>query len=143
MADILHDLIIESSQSNVFQGVSSPDLINQWWTLACEGGARIGAEYRLFFGEGFDWRAKVISYELDNRLDLKMTICDHDWMDTVVGFHLEAVKVGTKLRFQHRYWKDWNDHFRTSSYCWAMYLRILKRYLEFGEEVHYSQRLNA
>ena len=36
-----------------------------------------------------------------------------------------------------------NDHYKISSYCWAMYLRILKRYVESGEEVPYENRLNV
>jgi Activator of Hsp90 ATPase homolog 1-like protein len=32
---------------------------------------------------------------------------------------------------------------KISSYCWAMYLRILKRYVEFGEEVPYEKRLQV
>jgi hypothetical protein len=30
-----------------------------------------------------------------------------------------------------------------STYCWAMYLRILKRWLEFGEQVPYEKRLSV
>ena len=35
------------------------------------------------------------------------------------------------------------EHFRISSYCWAMYLRVLKRGVEFGEAVPYKDRLNV
>jgi uncharacterized protein YndB with AHSA1/START domain len=34
-------------------------------------------------------------------------------------------------------------HYRVSCYCWAMYLRILKRYLEHGETVPYAKRLDV
>jgi uncharacterized protein YndB with AHSA1/START domain len=30
-----------------------------------------------------------------------------------------------------------------SCYCWAMYLRVLRRYLEHGERVPYEGRLDA
>ena len=32
---------------------------------------------------------------------------------------------------------------RTSCYCWVMYLRILKRYVEHGEMVPYERRLDV
>ncbi len=35
------------------------------------------------------------------------------------------------------------EHYRISCYCWAMYLRILKRYLEHGETVQYARRLDV
>ena len=42
--------------------------------------------------------------------------------------------------FSHTGWPSANEHFRVSSYCWAMYLRVLRRYLEHGEVVPYEQR---
>jgi hypothetical protein len=47
------------------------------------------------------------------------------------------------VRFAHRGWPDESDHYRTSSFCWAMYLRLLSRALEFGEFVPYDDRLRA
>ena len=40
-------------------------------------------------------------------------------------------------------WPTPHEHCRISSFCWAMYLRILKRHLEFGENVPYVQRLDV
>ena len=40
-------------------------------------------------------------------------------------------------------WPSANEHCRISSYCWAMYLRILRRFLEHGEVVPYEARLEA
>ena len=31
----------------------------------------------------------------------------------------------------------------TSTFCWAMYLRLLKRFVEAGEVVPYAERLDA
>jgi hypothetical protein len=36
-----------------------------------------------------------------------------------------------------------NEHWRISCYWWAMYLRVLRRYLEHGESVAYEDRLDA
>jgi hypothetical protein len=32
---------------------------------------------------------------------------------------------------------------RISCHCWALYLRLLRRHLEFGESVPYDRRLEA
>jgi hypothetical protein len=45
--------------------------------------------------------------------------------------------------FRHTGWAEPNEHFRISNHCWAMYLRILRRYLEYGEIVPYEQRLDV
>jgi hypothetical protein len=58
-----------------------------------------------------------------------------------VRFDLDAPGGTTHLRFGHLGWRGATAHYQTSAYCWAMYLRILKRYVEFGEHVSYDRRL--
>ncbi len=45
------------------------------------------------------------------------------------------LRGSSRLRFAHRGWPEANDHYRTSSFFWAMYLRFMKRHLETGEQV--------
>ncbi|MGB3174584.1 MAG: hypothetical protein WBB12_12060 [Saprospiraceae bacterium] len=33
-----------------------------------------------------------------------------------------------------------SKHFRVTSYCWAIYLKVLKGYLEKGIQVKYEER---
>jgi hypothetical protein len=47
------------------------------------------------------------------------------------------------VQFWYRGWPDPNAHYRTSSFRWAMYLRLLKRWAETGEVVPYLRRLEA
>jgi hypothetical protein len=47
------------------------------------------------------------------------------------------------VRFHHTGWPQSNDHYRISCYCWAMYLRLLKRNVERGEVVPFGQRLEV
>lgn len=75
--------------------------------------------------------------------ELEMTGADDDWTGTRVGFLLEPEQGHTWVRFYHTGWREANRHYRRSSYCWAMYLRLLKRYLEHGETVAYEDRLSA
>ena len=42
--------------------------------------------------------------------------------------------------FAHSGWKNANDHMYITNYCWALYLRLLKRYVERGEIVPYPER---
>jgi len=77
------------------------------------------------------------------RFELEMTLADDDWAGTRVGFRLSPVEGGTQVRFHHTGWPHLNEHYRISCYCWAMYLRILKRCLEHGEQVPYAKRLDV
>ncbi len=49
----------------------------------------------------------------------------------------------TRVQFRHNGWPHVNEHFRVSSYCWALYLRLLRRHVELGETVPYEDRLDA
>jgi hypothetical protein len=61
-----------------------------------------------------------------------------------VGFALEDLGNGrTWVRFHHTGWPDAGEHYRTSSHCWALYLRILRRFVEHGETVPYADRLSV
>ena len=143
MADILHDLPIKASPDDVFRAVSAPDGLDQWWTKRSAGQPRMGAEYELWFGPEYDWRAQVTRCAPGAEFELQLTSAMPDWVGTRVGFALEAADGGTLVRFHHTGWAEPSEHFRISSYCWAMYLRILTRYLERGEEVPYDRRLDA
>jgi len=48
----------------------------------------------------------------------------------------------TRIILRHLGWRDQTSTGRFSCYCWAMYLRILRRNLEFGEFVPYEKRLD-
>ena len=91
-----------------------------------------GGLYTLDFGPGYIWKAVVTEYVKDSVFELKMTEADADWLGTKIGFILITHQGRTEVNFYHTGWPKKNEHYKISSYCWAMYLRILKRYLEFG-----------
>jgi uncharacterized protein YndB with AHSA1/START domain len=143
MPDILHDFPIAAAPAVVFEGVTTPRGLDSWWTERSSGTPVVGLDYHLFFGPDYDWRARVTACEQDSLFVLEMTRADDDWMGTRVSFALEPKDGGTWLRFAHSGWPAANEHHRISSFCWAMYLRVLKRHIEHGESVPYDQRLSV
>ena len=143
MPDILHDFPIQAEPERVFRGVSAPDQLDEWWTVRSAGAPHLGTEYQLFFGPEYDWRARVSRCEPGSAFELTLTRADPDWLGTRVCFALAGQPRGTQLRFQHLGWPAANEHYRVSCFCWAMYLRILRRFLEHGERVPYEQRLDV
>jgi len=143
MADIFHHFPIKASVQKVFDGVATPVGLDAWWTLRSSGKPVIGEKYELFFGAAYDWRAVVTKRIRNEEFELQMTGADKDWQGTRVGFCLENKNGVTHVRFYHSGWTEANEHFRASSYCWAMYLRLLKRHIELGEFVKYETRLEA
>jgi len=143
MPDIFHDFPIRTTPSRVFAAMSTPAGFDQWWTTRSAGTPRIGAEYELRFDPGYDWRARVTRCEPDRAFELEFVQPDAEWIGTKVGFQLAAGDGTTQVRFYHAGWPRETGHYRISCYCWAMYLRVLRRYLEHGEIVPYEQRLDV
>jgi uncharacterized protein YndB with AHSA1/START domain len=143
MADILQDFPVDARPHRVFEAVSTPDGLNNWWTLTSTGKPIEGTDYELNFGPHHHWQAIVACSVPDSEFELQMTKADDDWTGSYVGFRLELRDKKTWIRFRHSNWPEINEHFRVSCHCWAMYLRILRRYLEYGEIVPYEQRLQV
>jgi hypothetical protein len=49
----------------------------------------------------------------------------------------------TRVAFHHVGWPEANAHHRTSSFCWAMYLRLMRLSIENGTVVPYAERLSV
>ena len=143
MPDIYHDFPISAPAARVFQAMSSPAGLDEWWTKRSSGKPAVGAEYELWFGPEYDWRGKVTRCVPNSEFELEISRAHKDWNGTRVGFRLTEKNGSTTVRFHHLNWPEGNEHYRISCYCWAMYLRILKRYLEHGESVPYERRLDV
>jgi len=140
MADIYHDLWIKASIDQVFEAISEPSFIDSWWTNHCEGCTEKDGLYRFYFSNDYDWYAKVNELEINKHISWTMTQSDADWDGTILDFLLLEENDLVHLQFAHLGWKETNLHFRRTSYCWAMYLRLLKRFIEKGEVVPFDQR---
>lgn len=143
MPDIIHLFPVNASPAKVYDTVSSPEGLDQWWTLKSEGRPSRNADYHLYFSEAYSWRAIVAEAKAPNCFELKLTQAEDDWLGSRVRFDIEPKDNMSLVSFRHIGWREENEHFRTSCYCWAMYLRIMKRYIEFGEQVEYGKRLDA
>jgi hypothetical protein len=123
--------------------MTTPEGLDRWWTDRASGTPREGAVYELGFGPEYQWRAKVSRCTPETEFEIEMIEAAPDWLGTRVGFRLDASGDVTRVRFHHRGWPDAGEHYRVSCNCWAMYLRILRRYIEHDEVVPYGARLDA
>jgi uncharacterized protein YndB with AHSA1/START domain len=135
MPDITQDFPIAAPPDRVFNAISTAAGLDQWWTKRASGNPRLGSLFQLGFGPGYDWQARVTQCVPEKVFELELISADSDWLGTRVGFELSPSGTHTQVRFHHTSWPEVNEHYRISCYCWAMYLRIMKRYLEYGETV--------
>lgn len=143
MPDIFHNFPINGSPKKVFDAITTPEGLNSWWSDTCEATPGESSVYNFGFGPGYEWSAITLSYEPGHEFELKFTNADADWNDTRVGFRLHEQAGVTEVRFHHLGWPATNDHYQISCFCWAMYLRLLKRFVEVGEVVPYKIRLDV
>ena len=143
MPDVFQDFPIKAPARRVFEAVSTPAGLDAWWTKTASGDPGQGAEYELGFGPGYRWRAKATRFVPDSEFELELFEADEDWQGTRLGFQFEENDGATQVRFHHTGWPESNEHYRISCYCWAMYLRLLRRYVEQGEVVEYEVRLDV
>lgn len=138
--NIYHDLSIKANPLEIFEAISSPERLVNWWPNRCSGTPEKDCIYNFYFSSEYDWYGKVVRSEPGKSFHIQMTVSDKDWNPTSFGFDLIPVDNGTRLEFWHINWPACNAHFRRSSYCWAILLQNLKNYLEKGIIIPFEQR---
>ena len=137
---ISHDVLIEAPATKIFEAITLPEHINNWWTKKCEGKAIKGSKYRFYFTPEYDWQADVQEVTSNESITYKMTNADEDWNPTSFKFKILQNDKGCTIQFEHLNWQSENHHFRRTSYCWAMLLNGLKIYLEKGIILPFEDR---
>ncbi|HMT07959.1 MAG TPA: SRPBCC domain-containing protein [Pyrinomonadaceae bacterium] len=143
MPDVLHQFVINATPEVVWKYFATGEGLAKWWTESSKGAAAVGEVWQLYFMPGYDWRARVTRCEPNAAIEFTILEAMEDWIGTRVGVELRGSEGKTVVDFYHRGWPDNSDHFRISSFCWATYLRLLKRHIEHGEFTPYGQRDDA
>jgi len=137
---IYNNLTIHAPVERVFEAISEPRHLINWWPQRCTGNPELGGAYNFYFTPEYDWYGEVSQIEKPHSFYIKMTQADIDWDPTTFGFDLEEENSKTQVRFSHYNWPNCNDHFKIASYCWAVLLKGLKDYLERGDIVPFEKR---
>lgn len=137
---IYHNLTITAPPQQVFDAISLPVHLINWWPMRCSGSPVLNAEYNFNFTDEYDWHGMVSKMEPNKSFHIKMTQSDGDWNPTTIEFELDDLGDKMSVRFSHRNWPELNDHFKYSSFCWAILLNGLKNYIEKGEIIPFDKR---
>lgn len=138
--NIYHNLLIKASSKAVFDAISLPEHLNNWWTLKSSGTPVLDSKYNLNFTDTYNWFCIVSEVKNNQSFHLKMTDSDKDWNTTTFGFDIEAKDSETLVKFSHVNWVEANHNYKHTSFCWVMLLNGLKNYLEKGVIVPFEER---
>lgn len=140
MYSILHDFKIKAPIHKVFEFITQPEHINNWWTLRCQGTPILNSVYSFYFSKEYDWEAKITFLKTNTGVQYSMTKCSPDWEQTVFGFRLVQNNEDTEIQFYHSQWRHQNHEYRKTNFCWAILLMGLKNYVEHNVVIPFSER---
>jgi len=134
MADILHEVEINTSPTKVYEAITQQQGLASWWTTDTKAKPEVGSISEFGFDGGkFLIKMEVAALEPNHKVEWKSRLGAPDWDGTYVTWELTSVAGGTKLLFGHRNYASTDGSYASVNYNWGKYLSSLKDYLETGK----------
>ena len=155
MPKIHHQLIIGTPAKTVYNALTTQAGLAAWWTPQTVAIPEIGSISQFGFGPAYVKKMKVVDLRPFEWVQWFCLEATEEWKGTTVAFALhegdrtalqqrypemhgqlqqqEDGKVLTLLIFEHDKWKEATSMFGECSYTWALFLRSLKSFCEFGK----------
>jgi len=94
MAEILHEFPIRATADRVFEAMTTPAGLDQWWTHDSSGVPGPAADYSLGFGPEYGWEARVTRSESCGAISstVRVSLTNKDWKPE---FTLTGTGTGT------------------------------------------------
>ena len=137
---IFHDVHINCSTEKLFSAITEADHLINWWPKSAKSKVEKNGVFNFYFSDEYNWFGKVTALKKNHSISIEMTDSDDDWNGTHLSYILEEKDHGINLKFSHSGWKFINHHFRRTSWCWAVLLLGLKKYVENDEIIPFDQR---
>lgn len=123
MAQIKHQIVIETPAAKIFPLVSTGQGFKQWW--AADVTEKDGASELGFFKRSTLYRLQPAQVTAPHRAEWRCTT-GMEWDGTRIAFDLKEDKGKTTLRFIHADWKAETDYFVSCNTTWGELMYRLK-----------------
>lgn len=141
MPTIFHDFVIHATIDKVFEAVSTPKGLDNWWTKKSSGKQEIGSVYNLYFSEEYDWFAEIKILSLNDTIEFKILKAKEEWLPTSFGFIVTKIDTSlTSVEFYHKDWETTSKEYKIANFCWAELFLQMKQYLEKGIITPFNKR---
>jgi uncharacterized protein YndB with AHSA1/START domain len=152
MPEIIYMFSIDRPPARVFEALTEPKHIGNWWTPDTTSDQKVGGyarfEFRGLDGDLHGYSHMRIEKMVPDKL-VEWKVVDqnyqgvNDWIGTTIRFRLtDNGRGGTNVDFAHTEWKDKQGSFDRCNDGWAHVLETsLKGYLETGRGQPYQVHL--
>jgi uncharacterized protein YndB with AHSA1/START domain len=132
MPNILHRVGIQSSAEKVYNAISSPNGLSNWWLVGTRGEKRVGGMLH-FSPRGGGFKMKITGLRPGKCVKWKCVEGPKEWVGTEICFDLKHKEKQTFVLFTHAKWKKESEFMHHCSTKWATFLLSLKYLLEREE----------
>ncbi|MDB5533841.1 MAG: Aha1 domain protein [Hyphomicrobiales bacterium] len=137
MPDIMHLLAVKAPADKVYDAITTPDGVRNWWTRTADLATKVGGTGAFRFphyGPSSETQVRIDDLQRPARVAWSVLSSFHpEWRDTTIAFDMAENGDATRIAFAHRGFKEANEAYALFTTGWAYYLVSLKRYVEIGE----------
>ncbi len=131
--EIWHELHLHASPRAVYEALTDPKKIANWWTTDTRGKSAVGEKLEFWFCGQLAAEIVVTALEPDARVRWRVTDRGIDeWTDTEISFEIFRRDNKTILHLLHSKWRDTAKMFPECSMHWAIFLLSLKEFVDAG-----------
>jgi uncharacterized protein YndB with AHSA1/START domain len=131
--EIYHEVGIKAAPEAIYQALTDPKKLAQWWTSDTRGESEVGSHLEFWFGE-LCQKFEVVTLKPNELVRWKGAKGGIDeWVGTEISFALESDEGQCWVRFIHSGWKDNKGILAHCSTKWAVFMLSLKDLLEKGK----------
>lgn len=131
MAQIKHQIPINTTPEKVYSALATQTGLRSWWTADTTADEKVGGKAEF----GFDRRGMVFRMKIEKLAPGKSVVwsChgDHpEWAGTRLTWDIAGEGPTTVLRFTHSDWKSFSEFCAMCNSTWGELMYRLKGYLE-------------
>ena len=133
MKTIIHAVHIHASQQQVYEALTTPEGLSEWWTTQVSVEPYTGGVVHFTFHGDFHPQMQQSVLEPHRVVHWTCVSGHPNWQDNTFAFTLEDRKGETLLQFVQEYAQELSDEtYGTYNFNWGYYLNSLKLLCETG-----------
>lgn len=131
--EIWHELFFNVSPQKLYEAITDPNKIAQWWTKDVRGTSSLGKSLEFGFG-GLSQEMLVSDLKPGKLVRWRATEKGlSDWTGTILEFKIFRQGDVTYLHLRHSNWREDAEMYAQCNTDWAFYLLSLREFVEKGK----------